>query len=70
MVHQQALKGICARRNGINGGSLQEARLEGGNRLCRKFLASIFRHKPNLVPMINDKITLNFCVRENQNPLF
>jgi hypothetical protein len=30
-------------------------KLEGGNRLCRKFLASIFRHKPKFVPMINEE---------------
>jgi hypothetical protein len=32
-----------------------EAIAEGGNRLCRKFLASIFRHKPKFVPMIKKK---------------
>ncbi len=30
MVHSKALEGICARRNGIIGGSWKEARLEGG----------------------------------------
>ncbi len=58
MVHTLAPAGICARRNGINGGFLpapkmgfgrqawKEARLKGGNRLCRKFLVSIFRPEP------------------------
>lgn len=44
---------VCARRNGINGvpGGIEP---EGGNRSCRKFLASTFRHKPRLAPMINE----------------
>ena len=39
----------------------KEVRLKGGNRLCRKFLASIFRHKPKFVPMINERIKTYSC---------
>ncbi len=55
MVLPQVYEGIGARRNGINGGSGKEARLEGGNRLCRSSLQAYSRHKPTFVPMISQK---------------
>ena len=71
MVHTLALSGICARRNGINV-SLAVAFSEGEglayavpasaserNRLCRKFLASIFRTEPKFAPELMKELDFN-----------
>jgi len=50
MVHRLALAGICARRNGINGGSLEGGTTGRGRPFMPEIPCSTFQHEPIFAP--------------------